>query len=506
MLGSGDHKVVGRLYIGTALLFGVLVLTLSELFAIEAIDGAELAIFGSGWVFETFTLARVGALFLLAMPLVVGIAMVVVPLQVGARTVAFPRAAAASYWSWLLGSILLLTAYAIDGGPGGGSPEGVNMWLASMGLILMALVLAAICLATTVFALRSPGLTIDRIPMFAWSIGVTGILWVLSLPVLFGLLIIMYVDHRHAGATSFGSPANLYGGIGWVLRNPQIYAVAIPVLGFVADSLVTLGGKRMKMRSGARSAIGAFAILSFGAFMVAPSEAAMDSWVVVIMAILAVVPVLAIGAAVSESFRPGSTKLSSVTVYAVASLLILLVATGAGAIGAIPGVLDTPDSGVLADSIYFLGVSNATLLAVLTAGFGAITYWATKIGRQPANDKVAMLAGLGLLLGSLAAVVPDLAAGLFGDGPELAADYTGGIEGLNVVVAIGFVLVGLSALAGLVSLLPLLRTPEEPAPADPWEGQSLEWLTSSPPPLENFDGELAAVGSAEPLYDLREEK
>ena len=90
--------------------------------------------------------------------------------------------------------------------------------------------------------------------------------------------------------------------------------------------------------------------------------------------------------------------------------------------------------------------------------------------------------------------------------PELVADYTGGIEGLNIVAAIGYVLVGLGALVGLVSLAPLVRTPEGDVPADPWEGQSLEWLTTSPPPLENFEGELAPVTSAEPLYDLREEK
>jgi heme/copper-type cytochrome/quinol oxidase subunit 1 len=112
-----------------------------------------------------------------------------------------------------------------------------------------------------------------------------------------------------------------------------------------------------------------------------------------------------------------------------------------------------------------------------------------------------------LLAGAVLVVLPDLISGIAGSGQELFADYTGGIEGLNVVVAIGVGVVALGTLAALASLLPLLSAPEgTEVPADPWEGQSLEWLTASPPPLENFDGELAVVTSAEPLYDLREEK
>jgi heme/copper-type cytochrome/quinol oxidase subunit 1 len=504
--GSGDHKVIGRLYLGSALVFGILVVTLGELFALEAVNTDRLSIFGEDWVFELFTLARLGGLFLLAFPLVIGLAMVVVPLQVGARSLAFPRAAAASYWGWLLGSILLVTAYVADGGPGGGSPEGVNLWIASMGLILVSLVLAAICLATTVFAMRTPGLTMDRVPMFAWSVAVASILWVLTLPALAGLLVIMYVDHRHAGSISIGDPANIYPSLGWVLRNPQIYVVAIPVLGFIADALVTLGGKRLKLRSVARSSIGAFGILSFGAFMVAPSEAAMDSALVVLMAILAVVPVLGVAASVSDGLRPGSAKLGAVALFAVGALILLVVATLAGAIGAVPGVLDTPATGALGDSIYYLGISNGVLIATLTGGLGGIVYWASKIGRQPANDKLALTGGSLLLVGGLTAVIPDLLAGLLGDGPELLGDYTGGMTGLNVVAAIGLVLVGLGALVTLVALVPLFKAPAYGVPDDPWEGQTLEWLTASPPPLENFAAELAPVTSAEPVFDLREEK
>ena len=125
VLGSGDHKVIGRLYIVSALVLGLVVVGLGEAFALEGIAPKTLDIFPSDSVFQLFTLARVGSIFFLALPLTIGVAMVVVPLQVGSRTIAFPRAAAASYWGWLLGSGLLIGSYAMNGGPLGGSSEGV---------------------------------------------------------------------------------------------------------------------------------------------------------------------------------------------------------------------------------------------------------------------------------------------------------------------------------------------------------------------------------------------
>ena len=99
VLGSGDHKLVGRLYIVTALLFGLAAGLLGVLFAVEGIEPTTLDLFSAGSVYQLFTLFRLGGVFMVAFPLVIGVALVVVPLQVGATTVAFPRAAAASYWA-----------------------------------------------------------------------------------------------------------------------------------------------------------------------------------------------------------------------------------------------------------------------------------------------------------------------------------------------------------------------------------------------------------------------
>lgn len=506
VLGSGDHKVIGRLYIVTSLVLGALVVALGVAFGVEGIKPETLQVFDTDSVFQLFTLARVGTIFFLGLPLVIGVAMVVVPLQVGAHTIAFPRAAAASYWGWLLGSGLLLASYIMNGGPYGGSTEGVNLWIAALGLIVLSVLLAAVSLATTVIALRPAGLFLSRTPLFAWSVLVAALMWILTLPVLFGLIVLMYVDHRHAGSTYIGSPTALYPSIQWLFRNPQIYVVAIPVLGFFGDVLQTVSGARMKLRGVAQGAIGAFGLLSFGAFLVAPSADALDSVLVVGMGLLAVVPLLALVAACADVFRTGSFKLRAGVLYAVSSFLILLLSVAAGALGSIPDLLDAPvKGGSINNNIFFLGVSHGTVLAAVIAGLGGIHWWATKVGRQPANEKIGMLAPLVLLVGAALAVIPDLVAGIVGEGLELSADYRGGLAGTNAAVTAGIALVGIGVLLAVVSFLPLFKRSED-EPADPWNGLTLEWLAPTPPPLANFADDLPVITSAEPLIDLREEK
>ena len=505
VLGSGDHKVIGRLYIATSLVLGALVVGLGEAFAIEGVAPKTLDIFPSDSVFQLFTLARVGTLFFLALPLTIGMALVVVPLQVGSRAVAFPRAAAASYWGWLLGSALLIASYVMNGGPLGGSTEGVNLWIAAMGLLVLSVLVAAVSLATTVIALRPAGLYLSRAPLFAWSVLVAALMWILTLPVLFGLIVLMYVDHRHAGSSYLGAPTALYPSIQWLFRNPQIYVVAIPVLGFFGDVLQTVSGARMKLRSVAQAAIAAFGLLSFGAFLVAPSEAALDSFLVIGMGLLAILPLLALVAACADVFRTGSFKLRAGVLYATSAFLILLLSVAAGALGSIPDVLDAPKGGALGDNIFFLGVGHAAMLAAVIAGIGGVHWWATKIGRQPANEKLGLLAPLVLLLGAALTVIPDLIAGITGDELQRNADWTGGYAGTNAAVAAGIALVALGVVIAVISFLPMLKRSAD-VPADPWDGLTLEWLAASPPPLANFAEDLPVVTSAEPIIDLREEK
>lgn len=501
VLGSGDHKVIGRLYIAVSIIFAVVTLAIGVAIGAERLDPDTLDIFGADNAFKFLTLYRFAGVFLVALPLVIGVATVVVPLQVGAKAIAFPRAAASAFWAWLLGSVLMLVSYGINGGPAGGRSSAVHLWIASLGLVVVALLLAAVCLATTVIALRQTGMSTNDLPMFSWSVLVASVLWLLTLPVVLAVLVLVYIDNRHAGLT-IGSTDAIYDRFLWVLRNPVVYVVAIPVLGFVADVLASTAKTRIAPRNAAAGAIGAFGILSFGAFLVGSDAHDQKAWVVIAIGVAAVLPVLAILGLAGDLFRRGSVRINGAALYAVAALLVLLLTVLAGAIAAIPAF---EVFGTTTD----FAVSHGAIIAALTAGLGGVHWWATKIGRNPAAEGPGRLAPLLLLGGGALLVIGDIAnAFATKDGTPLEAtsSYAGGTAGLNLIVIAGAGLALLGVLAALASFKDITKANNGQVARDPWEGQTLEWLTKSPPPLDNFDQELPIVTSAEPLIDMREEK
>ncbi|MEJ7585823.1 MAG: cbb3-type cytochrome c oxidase subunit I [Acidimicrobiales bacterium] len=495
VVGSGDHKVIGRLYIGFSLVFVLVSGVAGQLVAVDKIDGelGNTVLAQDSW-FQVFTLHSVSGVFLFLVPLLLGVAMCVVPLQVGASTLAFPRAAATSFWAWLMGGGLLIAAYAINGGPDGGSAEGVDLWVAAFVVVLAALLLGAVSVVTTVLALRAPGMGLARIPMFAWSMVVAGSLWLLSLPVLIAVLVLMYVDHRY-GRVAFGEEGRImYERIIWALRQPQIYAFAVPALGFVADVIPTTVDVRQRQRPVVMGAIAAFGVLGFGAFI--QSTVNPDSLrqpVYDAMAVLAVGPGLALLGLWATTLRSGRLRLASPLLFAIASVLMLLVATLVGALGPI-------DSFDLNGPLFAGAQVHYTVLAAAIAGFGALWYWATKIIGRPLAEGLGRLAAVALLLGTVVLALPDVLSTAFGSDQEQQV----GIEGLNVVSAVGGTLTIVAILLCVLGLLGGLRRSAGNADEDPWgRGQTLEWATSSPPASADFDG-LLEVTSAEPLVDRRE--
>ncbi len=498
VVGTGDHKVVGRLYIGAALVFVLVAGVAGQLLGIDRVDGSRADTILSRDTFaQVFTLHSTASVFLFLLPLLLGIALCVVPLQVGSTTVAFPRAAAASFWGWLVGGTLLLAAYAINGGPGGGSADGVRLWVASFAMVLVALLLGALCVVTTVLTLRAPGMDLARVPLFAWSMLVAGVLWLLTLPVLVGMLLLIFVDHRY-GRVAFGENATIYARVRWAFFLPQVYAFALPALGFIGDVIPVAAGARTARRPVAFGAIAAFGALGFGAFaQTAVYEGAVRQPVYDAMAILAILPVLALLGGWATTIRGGRPRLISPLLFAVASLLMLLVAVLAGAISSI-GRFD------LQGTLFDTAQVHYTTLAATIAGLGALWYWATKILGRPLAEGPGRLAALVLLIGTVLLAFPDLLSGAFGEGREAGV----GIEALNAVSAAGGAITILGVLLAVLGLLGGLKGrratgDEARVDDDPWEGHTLEWATASPPAPDNF-AEPPEVTSAEPLLDRRE--
>src|SRR3546814_7315905 len=193
VLGSGDHKVVGRLWMVASLVHLVLVGLAAIATAAEKIDTSTLDVVGDDWFAQVFTFRSIGGAFLFLLPLTIGIFTAVVPLQVGAPTIAFPRAASAAAWAYLVGSGLIVGAYAIGGGPYGSDVDGLRLFVVAFGLVLLAQIVAWICLVTTAVTLRAPGLSLPRLPPFSWSAVVAGGVWLPTLPMLPTLVALPYV-------------------------------------------------------------------------------------------------------------------------------------------------------------------------------------------------------------------------------------------------------------------------------------------------------------------------
>lgn len=493
---TGDHKRIGRLYAGFALLFGMATAVVGALLSLERVDESSKVVLRADSVAQLFHLYRHGLVFLAGLPLLLGVAIAVVPLQVGARGIAFPRAAALSFWTWLIGGGLMIGAYAANGGPGGGDSEAVSLFLVSFTMVLLALVIAGVCLATTVLTGRAAGMRLEQAPAFAWAAMVTGAGLVVSLPVVIGNLIMMTVDHRY-GQQLFGGNAGVAKYIDMAVRQPQSYLYAVPVLGIVADIVATATKARQALRGPLLAAIGLAGILGIGVDIQASvNPDVRNQFLFIAGSVAFVLPVVMTLGWVALALKSSRIKATGGLVLGIFSLLLL---AAAALLGALTGF----ERLGLVNSSYELGHLNLVIGAAILGGLAALAHWWPKLsGRLVADALVKLIAlpaaGAVVLMG-----VMDIVMGLADKVPADKVKDTGSSlsQTAGVVGMIGQVLL-LVVVLGFAGLLFRASRNGDPAGDDPWDGQTLEWATPSPAPAYNFDAQ-PVVRSAEPLLDLK---
>ncbi len=490
ILGTGRHAAVGRLWIGTSLVFLVVTGALGGVLGAERLKPETYNILDEGNYAQTLSLHGVGGLFLFALPILIGIAIIVVPSQVGAETVAFPRAAAAAFWTFLIGGGMVVVSYLINGGPFGGNDKGVDLFLASLGMVVVALVLASVCLATTVLGLRTTGLSLIRVPLFAWSVLTAATIWIASLGLLFGLLVLLYVDHRYR-LFAFGSSTDIDRWLRWTMTPPQVFAYAIPVLGFAGDVVPVFARTRSRRSGMAMVAIGAFAGLSFGAWTYLggiDNPRIYQQFLFVVTAFLIVLPVLMFTGFFVDTLLRGRPRLRSPLLFAGASLLMLLA-------GVVDGAIRAVHSLALVNTTADASIAHYALGAVAIAAIGALHYWWPHVLTRPLKEGLGVVTALLLLVGVFALAVPDLISGLLDERRGSLGAVRDGVEALNAVSFVGGILVALAVVIFIVNLAVSLASEPAVAVADPWDGQTLEW---APDPV------ALTVESATPLLDSKE--
>ena len=507
-VSTADHKRLGTLFLVGAFAFLIVGGVVGGVLRAELLsEGAQVDL-AYGRVFSLH--ATVSALLFLG-PAWVGVATWVVPLQIGATRLAFPRLHAFALWLFLLGGALLLAAHAVgtpladlsastpEASPEGGAGTATDVAVMGMVLVAASMILASMSLAVTVLKLRTVGLTLRRAPLFTWAVLITSLATLLSTPVFLAGLVLLWLD-RHFGGQLLAAGAAAKGvwrHTLWLFGRPEAYLALLPGLGAACDIVATHARRRLFGSDTARGAMVAFAALAFTAWaaggevidaLVLPTYTPLTALVALPVAVVALVW---LRTAVQSRPRP------HVSVLFVAAFLAL---AGAGAVHVLAAALaEVRGQAWTTGHLHTVAFGAPTMLL-----FAAVYHWAPKILGCHLSPKLGAACFLALFGGFFLLGLGSYLLGYDG-APAHVRDYPVTASGptFSAVAAVGTALVLLGALAFVldVAKAALFRRGEE-AGADPYEGLTLEWATPSPPPPQNFE-QLPEVRSDQPLLDLR---
>ena len=500
-----DHKRIGRLFIGCALLIAIAAAALGAVVGVERITATGYSILNKDSIVQIFSLYRVGLSFGVMLPLLLGVAIAVVPLQVGTKTIAFARSAMFGFWMWLAGMGLAVGSTIANGGPGGGNAKMVDLFLLGMGLAVIGALAAAVSVVTTVLTSRAPGMTLLRVPMSSWSALTGGVALVLTLPVLLGTLVYLYVDH-HYGRVAFGGNKGISDWMGWSLTQPQTYVYVAMGVGVLAEIAAVVSGKRQVLRPVLLTGIAIVSVAALGGATqvqhaltwtnTSSSDKVKELIPFLIFNALPLLGVLVVLGISLLGIAQGKPRLVPAMAPALLGLGMILT----GMVGHLVSLFGPAQlAGTVFEEGEFIYVGYGALLI----GLAAISYWGPKLwGRVLPSSAVLGISGLAFL-GTVLAALPMYIAG-FANQPANVVDgfsYSGPQELWNIASAAGHALVAVSVLLFILTALRAF-TAGEVAGDDPWDAQSLEWSVSSPAPSSNFVS-TPSVASAEPLLDIK---
>ncbi len=466
---TGDHTVIGRLYVIAATIFGLFTLAIGSLLAFEQANLEGVSIFSGQEVYAAmFGLFRFSLLFLVVVPLMMGIATAVVPREVEAPSIAFPRAAAAALWTFVISGGIFIGATIYDGGiVDGADAQATELSILALGGIVLALCLASVCVLTTIIAQRREGMGLGDIPIFSWSMLVAGTMWLATLAVLLGNIALVWVDLRGLGTQFWEDGTGALRILGWVTDQTAIYVFAIPVLGVFASTALS-AADNAKPNIGVKAGIAAFGVLAFGAYaqpVFNPNVTTQP--VFVVQSMLMILPILVVMGGVAVAImgtQPRVTVSLALAGGAVAMLGAGILTGGLRVFGHFVGGLRELDDwnwvenlaepfDDLAGTAIRGGLFRFVALATLIAAIAGLYNWApTILGRSLATP-LGSLAGLAIVGGTFVAAVPEVING-FLDEPDIlpTGNVRDGVELLNLISGVGLALVGVGLLILLLDL------------------------------------------------------
>ncbi len=513
-LTTTDHKLIGHMYLMTS--FGFFLL--GGLMAM--IIRAELAKPGLQIVNEEvynqlFTMHGTIMLLLFATPLFVGFANEIMPLQIGAPDVAFPRLNMLSYWLFLFGGLIAFSGFFTPGGaadfgwtgyaplsnevrsPGvGGDLWIMGLWLAGLGTIL-----GAVNFITTIITMRAPGMTMFRMPIFTWNTLITSIMVLVAFPILAGALLMLEADRRlgaHVFDAANGGPI-LWQHLFWFFGHPEVYIIALPFFGIVTEVLPVFSRKPIfgyVGLVGATLGIASLSIAVWAHHMFATGAVSLPFFS--FMSFLIAVPTGVKFFNWIGTMWGGSLSFETPMLWSLGFLTTFLFGGLTGVILASP-----PLDFQVTDSYFVVAHFHYVVFGtVVFAMFSGFYFWWPKFTGRMLDERLGKLHFWLLFIGFHTTFLVQHWLGVEGM-PRRYADYSSadGFSTLNAVSSIGAFILGASTLPFLFNVYKSRKSPRVEVD-DPWGwGRSLEWATSCPPPRHNFE-RLPRIRSESPAFDL----
>jgi cytochrome c oxidase subunit 1 len=509
-----DHKKIGLMYIVTAFSFfmlgGLLALGIRTELAMPGLQFVDQATYN-----QLFGMHALIMIFLFVMPMTVGIANYIVPLQLGAADMAFPRINALSFWMLVVGAMLIVSAFLFGGAPTGWTlytplssnstftPEtGVDLLLLGLVVLGFSSILGAINFIATIFKMRAPGLTFMRMPMFCWTTLVTAVLLLFAVPVLAAGLIMIFIDRNYGGGffdpASGGSPI-LWQHVFWFFGHPEVYILILPAFGIVSEIIPVFSRKPLfgyKAFVIATASIGALGFTVWAHHMFTTGAVYLPFFT--FFTFLIAVPTGVKFFNWLATMWGGQLKFDTPMLYAVGFIALFLIGGLDGAFLAV-----VPFDFMVQDTYWVVSHIHYVLVAGSVFGiFAGLFYWFPKMSGRKLSEPLGKFQFWLLFIGTNVAFFPQHMLGLDGMIRRIA-DYSGnaGWAELNFLSTVGAFLIAASMLPFLWNVFITLRKPAD-AGDDPWDGYSLEWATTSPPPTWNFDS-LPEVHSERPFFDAK---
>jgi cytochrome c oxidase subunit I len=514
-LTSVDHKVIGRRYIITAFIFLFLGGLLAVAMRIQ-LSGAERNLIGPDFYNQIFTMHG-STMFLFAVPVMEAFGVYLVPLMVGTRNIAFPRLNAFSYWVYVFGGAFLWISFTLNIGPDVGwfayvplsgpqfSPgKRADVWAQMITFTEVAALAVAVEIIVTVFKQRAPGMTLDRIPVYVWSMLVTSFLVVFAMPAIMMASTTLILDRlvgTHVYNPAEGGDAVLWQHLFWFFGHPEVYIIFLPATGMVSAIVVTFARRPLIGYLPVVLSLMATGFLSFGLWVhhmfvtglpqLGASLFTASSMLIAIPSGLQIFCWLATLWDGRPVFRtPLLFVLGFIVIFVIGGLSGIMVAS-------VPLDSQVHDTYFVVAHFHYVLIGGAVFPLV-----GGAYYWFPKITGRLMSEQIGRWNFWLAFIGFNVAFFPMHILGLRGM-PRRVYTYTPemGWDSLNLLSTVGAAIFFLSFVWFLYNILRSMKYGVL-AGDNPWDAGTLEWGTSSPPPPQNFS-RLPLVTHREPLWAER---